>query len=273
VSKFTVADIKHLYATEAEKHGIAGTSTIQDMRTRDLEVRAISSYLRDKLKVLEVGCGNGYMAAQLIQRFDITLDAFDFSEEMVALAKRQLIENQRGRATFFVGDVLELDHESEYDLILSVRCLQNLTSWELQKSALRNVVRALRPGGEFVMEECFWTGLNNLNEARLELDLEPIQESWHNCFFHEEQTIEFMGSLRCAYQDQNAFLSGYYFGSRVLLPALMPKGKKVTSANRLNDYFANLPAAGDFCPMKILRFKRQALGSSVSRTGAANQGR
>jgi ubiquinone/menaquinone biosynthesis C-methylase UbiE len=257
MSKFTAADIKHLYASEAEKHGITGTSTIQDMRTRELEVRAISSYLRDKVHVLEVGCGNGYMAAQLAQRFEVTLDAFDFSEEMIALAKKQPTVNRRGHVSFFVGDILELNRESAYDLIFSVRCLQNLVSWTLQKNALRNIVRALRLGGEYVMEECFWTGLNNLNEARSELDLEPIPESWHNCFFYEEQTIEFMESLGCTYQDQNAFLSGYYFGSRVLLPALMPKGKKVSSASRLNDYFASLPSAGDFSPMKILRFTRQ----------------
>jgi ubiquinone/menaquinone biosynthesis C-methylase UbiE len=257
MSKFTVADIKHLYAAEAEKHGIAGTSTIQDMRTRELEIHAVSSYLRDKLNVLEVGCGNGYMAAQLVQHFDITLDAFDFSEEMIALARKQLIANPRGHVTFFMGDVLALNRENAYDLIFSVRCLQNLTSWELQKHALRNIARALRLGGDYVMDECFWTGLNNLNEARAELDLEQIPESWHNCFFHEGQTVEYMESLGCAYQDQNAFLSGYYFGSRVLLPALMPKGKKVASTSRLNDYFVSLPAAGDFCPMKILRFRRQ----------------
>jgi len=156
-----------------------------------------------------------------------------------------------------VGDVLELDREGDYDLVFSVRCLQNLTSWELQKIALKNITRALRLGGEYVMEECFWAGLNNLNEARLELDLEPVPESWHNCFFHEGRTIELMESLGCSYQDQNAFLSGYYFGSRVLLPALIPRGKEVTSGSRLNDYFANLPAGGDFCPMKILRFRRQ----------------
>ena len=66
-----------------------------------------------------------------------------------------------------------------------------------------------------------------------------------------------MQSIGCRYLDQNAFLSGYYFGSRVLLPALMPAGKKVSSSSRLNDYFAALPPAGDFCPMKILRFRRE----------------
>ena len=107
------------------------------------------------------------------------------------------------------------------------------------------------------MLESFWTGLNNLNAARRELDLEEISESWHNRFFKEEETKDYMESLGCHLADQNCFLSGYYFGSRVLLPALMPKGKPVISKSILNDYFCALPPAGDFAPMKILRFKKQ----------------
>jgi SAM-dependent methyltransferase len=258
MSKFTIADIRQLYASEAEKHGTSGTSSIQDLRTRHLEVGAISSYLRDGLRVLEIGCGNGYVAAQLVQKFDIDLEAFDFSDELIELAAAQPLAAPRGRVTFYVGDVLNSDRQNAFDIIFSIRCLQNLTSWESQKIGLANVARALRVGGHYIMDESFWTGLNNLNEARRELDLEPIPESWHNTFFHEEQTIKFMQDLGCTYVDQNAFLSGYYFGSRILLPALMPKGKKVISSSRLNDYFAHLPAVGDFSPMKILRFRRDS---------------
>jgi hypothetical protein len=108
------------------------------------------------------------------------------------------------------------------------------------------------------MLESFWTGLNNLNAARAELGLEPIPESWHNIFFHEDQTKEFMEQIGCRYVDQNCFLSGYYFGSRVLLPALLPEGKKASSTSILNEFFSALPAAGDFCPMKIVRFEKRA---------------
>ncbi len=61
---------------------------------------------------------------------------------------------------------------------------------------------------------------------RAELGLEPIPESWHNVFFHEDQTKEYLASIGCTYVDQNCFLSGYYFGSRVLLPALLPEGQE-----------------------------------------------
>ena len=256
MSKFTIQQIQHLYASEAANHGTKGTSTIQDIRTRNLEVKAITSFIKDGQKVLEVGCGNGYVALQLVHEFDIDLAAMDFSPELIAQAKSQPVAGTRGKVTFSVGDILALDAREAFDLIFSVRCLQNLMSWNDQKVALANIARALRPGSEYIMEESFWTGLNNLNEARGELGLEAISESWHNVFFHEQETKEFMASVGCVYVDQVPFLSGYYFGSRVLLPALMPKDKKVTSASRLNDYFVHLPLGGDFCPMKILRFRR-----------------
>lgn len=255
--KFTREDIRCLYASEAAKHGLGGASTIQDLRTRLLEIEAISSYLRDDIRVLEVGCGNGYLATRMIERFSISLEGFDLSDELIALARTQPLSRARGNASFEVGDVLTYDKTDRFDIAYSVRCIQNLECFDDQKIALRNIVGALKVGGEYVMEECFWTGLDNLNEARAELDLPPIDESWHNTFFNESDTIEYLESLGCAYVEQNAFLSGYYFGSRVLLPALSPKNKRISSSSRLNDYFAALPPAGDFCPMKVLRFRRE----------------
>ena len=254
--KFTKEDILELYKSEAEKHGEDGRSTIQDIRTRRLEMEALFSYVRDDLKVLEVGCGNGFVAETLIRKFNIDLDAFDFSHDMIVIAKTRKIQTARGRVSFSQRDILKLDVLEKYDLIFSERCIQNLASWEEQKIGLGNIARALKSGGEYIMLESFWTGLNNLNAARCELDLEEIQESWHNRFFIEDQTKQHMESIGCRYVDQNCFLSGYYFGSRVLLPAIMPKNKPVTSKSILNDYFCALPPAGDFAPMKILRFKK-----------------
>lgn len=254
--KYTVDQIIALYEAEAKKHGGAGTSTIQDMRTRKLEMDALFSYLRDGLKVLEVGCGNGFVAATMVDQFDIDLDAIDFSPDLIALAKQRPAAGARGRVSFSQGDILTYRKPGTYDLVYSERCIQNLVSWEEQQKGLRNIAASLKSGGTFVMLESFWTGLNNLNAARAELGLEPIPESWHNVFFHEDQTKEFLDSIGCRYVDQNCFLSGYYFGSRVLLPALLPDGKKASSTSILNEFFCALPAAGDFCPMKIVRFEK-----------------
>lgn len=255
--KYTEQQILELYRSEAEKHGDGGTSTIQDIRTRNLEIRAISSYLRDGMTVLEVGCGNGYVAQKLVERFDIDLHAFDYSPELAAVAVARDLSNARGHATFSTGDVIELSDDGRYDLIFTERVLQNLLDWSAQQAALRNIVRALKPGGRYVMEECFWSGLDALNAARAELDLAPIPESWHNTFFHDEDVMKFMDDIGADCVEESRFLSGYYFGSRVLLPALLPKGKKASSASVLNDFFSELPPAGNFSPMKILVFQKK----------------
>lgn len=246
------------YASEAKKHGLEGTSTIQDMRTRRLEIDAIFSQLSGGKRILEVGCGNGFVAEEIVKVFSVELDAIDFSPELIELAKQRNISNAKGRVQFAQQDILKLTKEKEYDLIFTERCLQNLVSWEDQKVGLANIIRALKPNGIFIMLECFLTGLNNLNEARQELDLPMIDSPWHNVFFNEQETKAYLTSLGCSYIDQSCFLSGYYFGSRILLPALMPEGKSVASKSRLNDYFCALPPHGDFCPMKILKFKKNA---------------
>jgi len=254
--KFTIAQILQLYEAEAHKHGLEGTSTIQDMRTRRLEVRALFGYLRDGLKVLEIGCGNGYVAEAVVRAFAVDLDALDFSADMVRLARSRSLDGARGRIQFRQQDVLTLDVVEAYDVIFSERCIQNLETWDDQKRALGSISAALKPSGRYIMLESFWTGLDNLNAARAEVDLQAIPESWHNRFLVEPDTRSFMASQGCECVEQNCFLSGYYFGSRVLLPAMMPPGREVTSRSILNDFFVALPPSGDFCPIKILVFQR-----------------
>jgi ubiquinone/menaquinone biosynthesis C-methylase UbiE len=251
-------NISEHYRNEAEKHGLSGTCTIQDIRTRILELEAICSYIKDGQHILEVGCGNGFVADQIAKRFNVAIDTIDISPEMIALAKKRSNENYRGHVFYLQGDILDVvDIYNMYDLVFTERTLQNILSWEDQQKALTNIVNALKPGAEFIMLESFYTGMNELNEARSELNLPPIEIPWHNLWFDEYQTIKFMNTLGCSFMGANTFLSGYYFGSRVLLPALV-KDKPVTSASKLNDYFCNLPPWGDFCPMKILRFKKQS---------------
>jgi SAM-dependent methyltransferase len=254
--KYTVDQILNLYREESLKHGESGTSTIQDARTRELEIASIFSYLADGLRVLEVGCGNGYVAAALVSRFAVELDAFDFSPELIEIAKQRTISSPRGVVKFRQGDVLELNSVASYDVVFTERVLQNLVTWDDQVRAIGNIAKALKAGGRFIMEECFWSGLNNLNAARNELGLDPIPESWHNLFFHDDAVKEACREVGLTFVEENRFLSGYYFGSRVLLPALVPQGKRVSSASVLNDYFCALPPAGDFSPMKIMVFHK-----------------
>ncbi len=196
-TKFSTEDIVKLYESEAKKHGAEGTSTIQDIRTRNLEMRAIFSYVRDGMNVLEIGCGNGYVAEALAREFAVTLDASDFSVDLIKIAEARNLAGTRGQVRFFQESVLDLDRPARYDLVYTERCIQNLTTWDAQKEGLRRIVASLKPGGEYIMLESFWTGLNNLNAARSEVGLPAIPESWHNRFFDETETKQHMKSIGC----------------------------------------------------------------------------
>ncbi len=254
MQKFTKEDVEALYRRQAVEHGKAGTSTIQDIRTRELEILALLKYFKDGQRILEVGCGNGYVAENIAGKLKVHIDAFDYSEDLIKIAKDRQLEGILGSVNFSHGDVLTHQIEQSYDVVFSERCIQNLTTLEEQHRALRNISTWIRPGGSYVMLESFWTGLNNLNEARAELGLPPIAESWHNRFFVEEDVLSFAKSIDLECRNNDCFLSGYYFGSRVLLPALLPDPKAATFKSRLNDYFSQMPPAGDFSPMKILHF-------------------
>ena len=158
-----------------------------------------------------MGCGNGFTAVALARDLDVAIDAFDLSEDLIALARRQPVDGLTGTVAFAVNDLLGLDARDVYDAVYTERALQNLLGWEEQKRALEAIDRALKPGGRFIMLECFHTGLKNLNAARAEFDLEPIAEPWYNRFFVESDVIGHMAGIGCRLVEQNCCLSGYYF--------------------------------------------------------------
>lgn len=254
--KFSVSDMLMHYSKEANYHGPSGTSTIQDMRTRELELHAIGKYIQDREKVLEVGCGNGYTSWVLARNKRINIDAYDLCPEFIEIAKNRQCNNLKGKIKYFEADATTWSNENNYDTIFTERTLQNIPFWESQCRAFKNIYRSLKLGGIYIMEECFLSGLNNLNAARAELNLPAIEQPWHNSFFDDKKVFFYMDKLGFEKICEDAFLSGYYFGSRVLLSALYPKDKPLKSHSILNDYFCALPPAGNFCPMRIVVFKK-----------------
>ena len=252
----TREEILDHYRKHADTYGMDAASTIEDRHARDLEVAAIRRHIEDGQRILEVGCGNGYTAVTIAAEMAVDIDAFDLSPDLVAIARQRPLDGLAGRVAFRVGDALDLDATAAYDAVYSERALQNLLSWDEQKRALAGIAAALEPGGRFIMLECFFGGFRNLNAAREELGLPPITMPRENQFFEEDAVIEHMTEEGCRFVGEDCALSGYFFGSRVIYPALLPKGKTAVSSSILNTYFVGLEPRGDFCPMKIMLFAR-----------------
>jgi SAM-dependent methyltransferase len=94
---------------------------------------------RPCIRVLDVGCGAGVLAAELATRAD-HVDAIDRAPGMVELAKRIVPAN----VTCILADVLDEPlPESEYDAIVSLTALHHMPLDEV----LPRLASALRPGG------------------------------------------------------------------------------------------------------------------------------
>ena len=101
--------------------------------------------------VLEMGCGNGAMAAQSLAERGYSVWGVDISETAIRWAEKDF--KQTGlRAQFFVGNVCQLPQckDSTFELIMDGSCLHCLIDDD-RTLFFAEVRRLLKPGGRFVI--------------------------------------------------------------------------------------------------------------------------
>jgi ubiquinone/menaquinone biosynthesis C-methylase UbiE len=198
IAKSTVVsrkkEIRKFWNERARQYGASSQGTLWEMPLRELEIRAISKYLEDDTRVLDVGCGNGYSTIKFSEcrRLDIT--GIDFSSEMIKYAKENLNAFERrnfrqSQVKFMEADIsfppFSPDH---FDAVITERCLQNLSSWREQRRAILNIASMLKPRGLFLMAECSFTSLDRLIRFLNFIGKKELVGivPWHNLFFCDE---------------------------------------------------------------------------------------
>jgi SAM-dependent methyltransferase len=116
--------------------------------TREKELQAIStdqadvieewlgSLHRRDLKILEVGCGAGWMAERLSRFGKVT--AVDLADEVITRAAKRLPQ-----VSFIAGDFMALDVGGDYDVIVSLEVLSHVVD---QPAFVAKIADLLRPG-------------------------------------------------------------------------------------------------------------------------------
>jgi ubiquinone/menaquinone biosynthesis C-methylase UbiE len=260
--------IRTHYREVAQKHGASPRSSMEDdfVREKELEwivdfYRVVSKEAQHSLRVLEVGCGNGY-ALNMLSRLD-GADQFlgiDFSEDLLSIASARQLSN----CLFKAGDVRALDLESEvFDWVYTERCLINVLSWKEQEAALREIARVLKRGAYYLMIEAFTDGLYNNNKARLECGLPEIEQAYHNNYFDKDLFLQAIDDLYTIVEASRLdkfpmasnFLSSHYFVSRVLCPALT-KGEVVRNSE-VAKFFSFLAPMGNYSPIQAYILKKK----------------
>ena len=106
----------------------------------------VRALLRDRDRVLEIGCGTGSTALHLAPAV-AEIVATDISREMIAIAEDKRKAAGATNVTFVQADAAETLYEAPFDLIMSFSLLHLV---EDVPEVLGSVYAQLKPGGLFV---------------------------------------------------------------------------------------------------------------------------
>jgi ubiquinone/menaquinone biosynthesis C-methylase UbiE len=223
-----------------EKKGLekGSQATMKDYHLRNLEIAALREELKKADIVLDVGAGNGASAIQLapsVKKIILT----DFASNMVREAEKIIAYTETKNAEAHVADVLNLSALARHkpSVVISTRCLINLTSFKDQRLALDQIFGVLGCGGRLLLLESTVDGWSNLSALRSEFGLNPITPHWHNKVFNKSKLIR---ELEKRFEIKKCINFGEYFViSRVLHPAYITP-KEPSFDNPMNELAVRL---------------------------------
>ena len=187
-----------------------------DTVQRDLELTFVFKHLLPGSRLVEIGCGNGYVTRELRTRV-AHVDAFDFSENMIARARETCGETNN---RFFHDDLLAPQHlRGPYDIALCVRVLMNLRNLDEQKTGIVNIANMLRTSGRLILVEGFLDGFEENSRLRQAIGLTKVIPAKHNFYSH---FADLLPVLEEHFLVEHKWHIGLYdFLTRVVCPSLV----------------------------------------------------
>jgi ubiquinone/menaquinone biosynthesis C-methylase UbiE len=122
-------------------------------KVRHIDASLVEHGLSRGAHGLDLGCGQGWYLAELT-RMGYRVDGADYSAGQLEKAAQHLRDGGHGEALFVQADAQALPFaDASYDFVYSINAMHHILSAQAQISALREIVRVLRPGGVFVLHE------------------------------------------------------------------------------------------------------------------------
>lgn len=252
----------------AQNSGLQANSTMEDPYIRESEVgfilEAIETYINrtgpgNQLSLLDVGCGNGYLLSVISERFpDLALYGVEFTPELYKLAQSRAIRH----CSITNGDIRKADcfaAEFKVDIVITERVIINILKRKDQYLALRHIFKMMKLNGTYIMIESFTEPLVELQQARKEMCLGDIAESYQNKYLNEHVVTNLkkygMQELRSKFPIN--YLSTHFYITRVVHKAIRPEGGKVKFSRFSNFFRMALPQGiGNYSPILFRVFEK-----------------
>lgn len=189
---------------------------IMDVFQREFEYDYVCRYLKPAMRVLEVGCGNGFSTRRFRPQVQ-HVDAFDFAENMIERARTTVGETNN---RFFHDNLLAPKNvQGTYDAVVCIRVLINLANLQQQKQAVNNMKGWLQPGGFLILVEGFQEGFRQLSGLRSKVGLPPLTPASINFYSSlDDLSAELADGLT---RIDTFHLGCYDFLTRVLYPLMV----------------------------------------------------
>ncbi|MCJ8344562.1 class I SAM-dependent methyltransferase [bacterium] len=254
-------DIQNHWQKKANDHGAEQTATHSDTYLRKLEIEAISSHLTENSKIIDVGCGNGFSTMEFAKHYPTSqFLGVDYASQMIKFAQESQNKQDFPNLQFKEMDILNANPSlfQSFDIAITERCIINLPKHELQVQAFQNLCQLVKPGGKILLSEETIQSYNNINNLRLEANLDPMSIQWHNLYIDFPKFIKDTQSIAKLEFEVN-FSSSYYLATRYF-KALLCKQLGLNPAEDLQSdyhkYSSNLPILGDFGLLKLFVFTK-----------------
>lgn len=176
------------------------------------EIVFLKEYIKEKDKVLDIGCGNGRLFA-LFESKKIQYFGIDFSKRLIEIAKRKYLPSSIEARSDFVGQIfptfitvnaLDLPFESNFfDKVFSIAVFHHIPSREKRIEFLKEIKRVLKDEGEAHLTVWnLWTkkhipkilksaasrtlGKNELDYCDIYIPFDRRRDRYYHCFRQKE---------------------------------------------------------------------------------------
>ena len=218
-------DIKRFWAqaghTEKDPQGLRPTA--RDPYLQTVVEDAVLKYLPKGLDVLDVGCGDG-VSTERFASVARNVVGIDYSDSLLSRATQNSQRKGINNIEYCSADVTSLDAAAfakikRFDAAISIRCLINLPSWEMQSLAFSKISSMLNPAAIFILSEGWQEGWEGLNLERQRCGLSPITIADYNRLIARK---DFESLFRSEFDLVSYHSLGLYiFMSRVVQPFLV----------------------------------------------------